>query len=484
MTRLAVLALFPALAAAASDWAQFRGFNAAGAAETSSAPETLAPENLLWRAPAPAGHSSPILVGGRLFFTAVDGEGLWTYCLDRGTGRVLWRRQAPRDRKSRHHKMNNAAAPTPTSDGESVFVFFADFGLIAYTIDGKEKWRLALGPFDNGAGLSASPILADGKLILAADGNTDSYLLAVEADNGEMLWKTGRSEFTRGFSTPIIHESNEGSKQIILPGSFQLASYSLDRGEKLWWVNGVCWQTKTVAAVSSTHVYVHCWAAGGDKPPADPLPTWAAVRVEHDADGDGAIVREEAFLEKMRKKFNSYDLDKDGVVGERDWEYARNKHASRNALMAVRLGGRGDVTDTRIEWIHKKFLPNVPSPLLLDGVIYMVKDGGIFSAVDAASGKALKVGRLGEALGKYFASPVAADGKIYLLDADGVATVVRAEKDWQILYQRNFSEGMNSTPAIAGGRIYIRSHEAVYCFDGRKQGVAVGDSGERPGVNL
>ncbi len=467
MTRLTIVAPFSALTAPASDWLQFRGFNAAGAAQASSAPERLAPENLLWRTPAPAGHSSPILVGKRLLMTAVDDEGLWTYCLERASGKVLWRRQAPRDRKSRHHKMNNAAASTPASDGNSVFVFFADFGLIAYTIDGEEKWSLALGPFDNGAGLSASPILTDGKLVFAADGNTGSYLLAVDAENGEMLWKTDRSEFTRGFSTPIVHEPSGGPTEIILPGSFQLASYSLDRGEKLWWANGVCWQTKTVAAVTSTHVYVHCWAAGGDKPPAEPLPTWEAVKAEHDADGDGVIARGEAFLEKMRKKFNSYDLDKDGVVGQRDWEYARNKHASRNGLMAVRLGGRGDVSDTRVEWVHKKFLPNVPSPLLLDGVIYMVKDGGIFSAVNAAAGKALKVGRLGEALGKYFASPVAADGKIYLLDADGVATVVRAGEDWQILSQRDFGEGMNSTPAIADGRIYIRSHEAVYCFESR-----------------
>lgn len=467
MTRLALFVILSAGAVWAADWVQFRGPNAAGVAETAGAPEKLAPENLLWRAPVPAGHSSPIVVGDRIFVTAVDSEGLWTYCLDRATGKILWRRQAPRDRESRHHKMNNAAASTPTSDGGGVFVFFADFGLIAYTMDGEEKWRLALGPFDNGAGLSASPILADGKLIFAADGNTDSYLLAVDADNGEMLWKTERSEFSRGFSTPILYEPNDGPTEVILPGSFQVASYSLDSGAKLWWASGVCWQTKAVAAVSATHVYVHCWAAGGDKPPAEPLPTWAAVAAEHDADGDGVIARKEAFLEKMRTKFNSYDLDKDGVVGERDWGYVRNKHASRNALMAIRLGGRGDVTATRVEWVHKKFLPNVPSPLLLDGVIYMVKDGGIFSTVDAAAGEVLKVGRLGEALGKYFASPVAADGKIYLLDADGVATVVRADGAWEILYQRAFDESVNSTPAIADGRIYIRSHEALYCFDGR-----------------
>ena len=478
MTRLAALALFSVCAAAAADWMQFRGANAAGAAQATTAPEKLAPENLLWRTPAPPGHSSPILVGGSLFLTAVDDEGLWTWRLDRETGKVLWRRRAPRDRKSRHHKMNNAAASTPASDGESVFVFFADFGLIAYSLDGNEKWRLALGPFDNGAGLSASPILADGKLIFAADGNTGSYLLAVDADNGEMIWKTARTEFTRGFSTPILHEPRGGGpKEIILPGSFQLASYSLDRGEKLWWANGVCWQPKTAAALSPTHVYVHCWSAGGDKPAAEPLPTWAAVRAEHDADADGVIARGEAFLEKMQKRFNSYDLDKDGVVGRRDWEYARNKHASRNGLMAVRLGGRGDVTNTRIDWVHKKFLPNVPSPLLLDGVIYMVKDGGIFSAVDAAGGEALKVGRLGDALGKYFASPAAADGKIYLLDADGVATVVRAGRDWRILHQRDFGEDMNATPAIADGRLYIRSHEAVYCFGSRAQAASPSAAG-------
>ena len=462
--RLLVLVLAAALTASASEWLQFRGPNAAGLGVAGEPPERLDPDkNLLWKTPLPLGHSSPVLTEDRIFLTAVDEGRLFTIALDRATGKILWKREAPRPRQERTHKVNNAAASSPVSDGSDVYVFFGDYGVLAYTSGGDQLWKLPLGPFHNQMGMSASPILVDGKLILVLDDDRQSSMVALDPSNGEMLWRADRSEFTRSFGTPVVHRSAQGPAEIIVPGAFQLAGYAVDTGEKLWWARGLCWQPKAVAALGEDRVYAHCWAAGGDRPPEKTYPDFAAGLAELDADKDGGISKTELYPE-LQGKFNSFDLDKDKLLGERDWSYLQSKTSSQNALMAVRLGGRGDVTETHVEWIHRKSLPNVASPLVYDGVVYLAKDGGIVSALDANTGEVLKMGRLPNAMDKYFASPVAAAGRVYFLDAAGTLTVVRAGAEWSVLQTLPLGEGGNATPALVDGRVYIRTHENLYCF--------------------
>lgn len=445
----------------AGDWLQFRGPNAAGVAE-SGAPAEIGPDrHLVWKTPLPPGHSSPIVAGERIYLTTVEGEALATVALDKATGKILWKREAPRARVSNTHKMNNAAAPTPVSDGEGVYVFFGDYGLLAYDADGAEKWRLPMGPFHNEMGVGTSPILADGKLILTLDSDLGSYLLAVDPANGETLWRVDRSEFTRGFSTPAVYRPDAGPAQVIIPGAFQLTAYAVEDGRKLWWANGLCWQTKTAAVLAGDKVFAHCWAAGGDRPPEKTYPDFAEALPQIDANGDGAVEQAEFY---EGQKVNAFDLDGDGKLDAKDWRYFQARNLSQNALLAVRLGGSGDVTDTHVEWTFNKLLPNVATPLLYEGVLYMVKDGGILVSLDAETGRQIKAGRLTGALGKYFASPVAADGKLYLLDETGAVTVVKAGGEWEILSSWASGEGGNATPAIVDGRIYLRTHENLYCF--------------------
>ncbi len=461
MIRFLLLALTLAAAAPAADWLQFRGPNAAGVAE-SGAPTEIGPDrHLIWKTPLPPGHSSPVVAGDRIYLTAVENEALFTLALDRATGKILWKKQAPRDRVAPAHEMNNAASPSPVSNGRNVFVFFGDYGLLAYSRDGDELWRLPAGPFENDMGMGASPILADGKLIMSLDADIGSHLLALDPANGEILWRADRSELTRGFSTPTLYQPPDGPARIILPGAFQLAAYSAADGKKLWWANGLCWQPKTVALVADGRVYANCWAAGGDAPPERTYPNFEEALAELDANGDGLIQQEE-FYEKL--KIKPFDLDHDGRLNKAEWRYFQARNLSQNGLLAVRLGGSGDVTTTHVEWTFAKPLPNIASPVLYEGMMYLVKDGGILAAVDAATGEPHKTGRLSGAMGKYFASPVAADGKIYFLDETGVVTVIEAGPDWRILHSWDSGEGGNATPAIVDGRIYLRTHENLYCF--------------------
>src|SRR4051794_21931437 len=152
------------------DWSRFRGPNGSGVANTSGLPVEFGPaKNVLWKAAVPAGHSSPVLTRPRVFLTAYDAEKLIVLALDRATGREVWRRDVPRARKGRLDGPNGPASPSPVTDGDRVYAFFQDFGLIAFRADGTEQWRLPLGPFNQFYGFGASPILVDGLVILTVD---------------------------------------------------------------------------------------------------------------------------------------------------------------------------------------------------------------------------------------------------------------------------------------------------------------------------
>ena len=209
-----------------STWSRFRGPNGTGIAETAGLPVEFGPEkNVVWKTGLPTGYSSPVLSNEHIFLTAFEEESLLTYCLDRGTGEVVWRRSIARTRSARLDPRNNPASPTPAVDADTVVVFFEDFGMVAYDHAGDEQWRLPLGPFNNEYGMGASPILVGDKVFLACDQSTDSFLIAVSKTDGETVWKVDRPQATSGHCTPIVYQPDSGAPQLILPGSFFLDAY-------------------------------------------------------------------------------------------------------------------------------------------------------------------------------------------------------------------------------------------------------------------
>jgi len=465
---LQVFALAVALAGSsfASDWPRFRGPNGSGVNETSGLPtEFGSSKNLVWRVPLPAGHSSPILAGDRIFVTAYEGDKLLTLALDRATGRVLWRREAPRERTEKLDKRNSPASPSPVSDGKNVYVFFGDYGLVSYGPDGNERWHVPLGPFNNVYGMGASPVLVDDEIVVVCDQSKDSFAAAFAQIDGKLRWKTPRPEALSGHSTPGVIRDANGKALIVAPASFRMDVYSAQTGAIVWFMHGLASEMKSVPIVDGDTVYIN----GFNTPENDPgkqvaVAPFDEVVKKFDADKDGKISKDEAADQRTKTYFPFIDLDQDGKLDAYEWKMYAAVMAAENSLMAIQAGSKGDVTTTAVKWKFHKSIPQLPSLVLYRGVLYMINDGGVLTTLNASTGELFKQARLRGVSDRYFASPVAADGKIFIAANSGVVAVLKAGGDQELLAANKLDEEIFATPAIADGRIYVRTTGALYCF--------------------
>ncbi len=449
-----------------NDWGRFRGPNGTGVLAAENMPSAIGPErNVQWRAQVPAGYSSPVLTKSGVIVTAAEGRELLTICLDAETGERRWTAKSPQPLEKDPRGPNSPVAPSPATDGENVFVFFPNLGLVSYDAEGKLRWTLELGPFNNPYGMGASPIVSGSQVILLCDQDTDSYLLAAHKDTGKVAWKTDRPGATHGFSTPVVYEPQEGSAQIIVSGSYAVTAYARDTGEKVWWIDGLAWQAKCLPIVDGDRLYVSSWMAGanelGVKKDLD-FP-WEKALEDFDADGDGQLSRTEAPDPSMPQLWFLYDLDKNGTLDDKDWKSISARLHAQNGLFAIRLGGKGNVTESHVLWKYDRSLPNIPSPILYDGILYVLKEGGVMTSLDPNTGEEIHKGRV-DANDGFFASPVAADGKLYLGSHSGIFSIIEAGKEWKVLSSESFEEQIWSTPALAPGRVFVRTQVAVYCF--------------------
>jgi outer membrane protein assembly factor BamB len=476
MPRLPVIPLVAATAcliAAAADWPQFRGPNAFGVSDTTGLPTEFGPDkNVIWRTALPPGHSSPVLSADRIFLTAFSEDQLYVITLDRFTGKILWRRELPRMRKQKLHNSNSPASPSVATDGRNAYAFFTDFGLVSYGSDGEERWRVPLGPFDNPFGLGASPVLANGKVIQICDSETGSFAIAVDQKTGRTVWRVERPDMTRGFSTPVLYQPKGGALQVLVAGTNRFVAYDVETGKEVWWVRGLTWQMKPTPIVAGDIAYVLGWAGGADQGNQAAIPSLAEILKVADANHDGKLSKQELAGSPYQKDLDDADLNGDGFLEEREWEKYRERRTLVNSVMAVRLGGAGDMTDKSILWRFYKSLPNVPSPLLYRNVLYLMKEGGILTALDPATGSVLKQGRLKGALDFYYSSPVGADGKIFASSEDGHVSVIKAGADWEVLAVNDMNEPVYATPAPVDQQLYLRTRNMLYCFGNTPQKTA------------
>jgi outer membrane protein assembly factor BamB len=403
-------------------WPQFRGPNSSGLGEGRPPVQFGPGQKASWKTAVGPGLSSPAIWGDRIFLTKFDrtSRQFATVCIDRRSGKILWQRAVTADAIEKVHETSSPAGSTPATDGERVYVYFGSYGLASYDFDGNLKWERRLPNPENPYGAVASPIVAGDFLVLNHQGK-DAYLLAVNRRTGRTVWKTDRSQFQYGWSTPV-HWRHDGSDEIVvLGGDFKpnqrLMAYNLSDGAERWWVGGLPPCGKSTPVI-----------------------------------GDGLL-----FLAAP-------DIILEPAAEKRNPERAAQIYANNAArVMAVRPGSAGELSEANIVWSERRGVPGVPSPLYYRGQLYTVQNGGIVYCREAKTGKLLYSGRLG-ALGYYYSSPVAAGGNIYIASADGVVVVLDAGKELKVLATNNLESPILATPAIADGKLYIRTDGHLYAF--------------------
>lgn len=466
-TGLLLASCHSASSSSVPNWPRFRGAAGAGQAAGESVPLEFGPDrNQLWRTPLPPGHSSPCIWGDHLFVTAFAEGKLQTLALSRSSGEIRWTREIePTALEKGGSRLGNPATSTPTTDGARVYVYFGAFGLLAYDLEGEEVWRKPLKPPITQHGASTSPILAGDRLILVCDQDVDSYVLAANPVDGETIWRKPRPRSRRGFSTPLAHPAVD-PEVVIIAGSLELVALDLEDGEKVWSARGLPNEMVSSPVAAGDLILAAGWTYGSG---VDRMPRFDDLIEEGDGDGDGRLTREEAPDGPARRHFPYVDANKDGFIARSEYEeLAEILDASRNAVIAVRAGGRGDVTETHLAWEGTKGLPYIPTPVVFEDRLFLLRKGGIATCYDLATGKVvLGPARVGT-VGNYYASPVVAGNRILVISERGGATWLRPGAELEVLATADLGAAVLATPAIVEGVIYVRTEDALVAFgDGR-----------------
>ena len=466
--------------ASSEDWPQFRGPNCTGISRSQKAlsVEFSDTENVRWSATIGDGVSSPVVAAGRVFTTAmVDEESVALFCFDAETGEKLWQRDWPTGPLPPIHKVNSHASATPAADAERVYFYFSTLGLQALDAEtGELVWKTGLPVpyFVFGWGAGMSPVLFQDKVLFCQDDDLHPALYAIDRETGHILWKDNRYDMAVNYSHPIVCDTRNGP-EIVVAGTGKLIGYDPRDGRRLWHARVLLRNIKTTPVSRDGILYISLesggianqWLGFADKnkdrkltrdeireavKPQDVPEAFFKNRFDRgDADGDGVLRGEE---------LDNAFLDPGNIAGGR-WDA---KNPSDSYVLAVRGGGRGEVTSTHLLWKHRSRAPDhIVSPLVVENRMFVVKGGGISSCFKTGSGEPLWARQRIGNTANYFASPVYGDGKIYVTGANGIIVVLESGPELKILAKNDMGEDCVATPAIADGKLFIRTRKKLYC---------------------
>jgi outer membrane protein assembly factor BamB len=413
-----VFALFWVTAVQAENWPQWRGARLDGVSGETNLPAKFGPnENVAWRAPLPGrSGATPVVWDNRIFVSSIDGQNLVLLAFDTTNGKELWKRVVGTVDK-RPNDEGDQASPSPTTDGKHVWVLMSTGDMACYDFDGKEIWKKDVendyGKLNNDYYFASSPVLDGGRLYLQMIRRSGAHVAALDAATGKEIWaierqSDARDECLDSYASPVIYRDNE-REFLITHGADYTVAHDLKDGSELWRSGGL-----NVGRYNRTLRLV-----------ASPL----AVR--------GMIIA---------------------------------PSAKRGPVLALKPTGSGNITgqEEQYHWTRPSGTPDVPSPLVVDGIAYFCGESGTLYAVDARTGEELYPQQRVHGY-KHRASPVYADGKIYLTGRDGMVTVIKAGPKLEKLASNPMGEPIAASPAISNGTIYLRSFDALYAIRGSEQ---------------
>jgi outer membrane protein assembly factor BamB len=470
----------PPTRAAEPAWPQFRGQGGLGIApDQAKLPVEFGPaKNVLWKTELPSGLSSPCIWGQRIFLTGFDArtKKLETLCLDRRTGKVLWRKAAPAQRIEKVQATSSPATATPATDGARIYISFGSYGLLCYDFEGNEKWNKPLPIPRTRFGSGTSPVVAGGVVLYKHQGEQGG-LFALDPRTGAEVWKKERLAGDPGASVPLV-VSHKGGNEVIIHGERGIRAYDLKDGKERWSRSALfCAAIPSPILAEGLLFFVNQFP-GGDQDDPLKLPDFDEMLKKYDKDKDGKLGRDEVKDVVLYSRdgttregnimlssfFAALDRDGDGKLSRFEWGFARFMVGIfKNSLLAVRPGASGALSSKQIVWTDNKSLPEISTPLCYQGRLYLVKHNGILSCLEAKSGKLLFRQRLG-ATGLYYASPVAGDGKVYVPSLRGVVTVLQAADKLKVLARNDLGEAIGATPAVLEGVLYVRTNRRLYAF--------------------
>lgn len=468
-------------------WPGFRGPHIDGVAREGTPPVEFGPEkNVRWKVDVPAGHSSPVAWQEHVVVTGARDKQMVTLCLDRATGATRWERTIAVEAVEKTHRSNSQATPTPVTDGKAVFVYFPSFGLVAYELNGEERWRKPLpmpATFRN-QGSGTSPILADGKLILYLQREAESRLLALDPATGGELWAAPMPFLSNSYSTPVAWEEG-GRKRVGVASGKQFTAFDLADGKPVWWVTNLGYEACSTPIATGDRIVISTAGVQGEASNITVPPPFAEAVKRYSRDGEplvslAAIPNDVLFTDRktsdgagnmsLRSAIKLAGAKDGAKFDEAAWEEIRGKLASfaggpmsRAVVVCARTGGRDDVTDSHVLWSEGKGVPEVPSPLVLQDRVYLIRSGSVLACRDLATGRLLSEGRIGSP-GGYYASPVAANGCLYFASDRGVVTVVKATEKPEVLAQNKLDAPIFASPAVAADTLYIRTTRQLWAF--------------------
>jgi outer membrane protein assembly factor BamB len=409
----AVLAFLAVLASGmyAAQWPRFRGPNGEGVAPDTNLPVSWkGPEEASWKVALPGeGNSSPVIWDDHLFVqsASADGQRRFLLCLRPRTGQIVWQRDWAGKAAPKHRK-NTFASNTPATDGQRVYALFwtgERYTLLACDFAGNVVWERDLGTYTSQHGAGHSPIVHEGKVIVANDQDGTSELLAFDARSGQPLWQTPRKPFRACYSTPFILQRPGRAAELIVASTAGITAYDPNTGREIWH-----WE----------------WRFDGMPLRTVGSPIFAqGLIIATSGDGGGA------------------------------------RHA-----VALRPGDQGAVPDSHVVWVNKRFLPYVPTLLARGEHLYFVNDAGIAGCVRADNGERVWMERL-EGGGSFSASPILAGSSIYCVSEEGEVFVFAAAPVFRLLGRGRVGEQVFATPAVADGRLFIRGRQHLFCFAAR-----------------
>ena len=477
---LLIGSVWPLRIGLADSWLQFRGPNGQGRSESTLPLSSTLDKNsqLVWKKSIPPGHSSPIIVNDTVVFTGFENGVLTTVCLAVENGTTKWRREVPVVAFEKSHPQHGPATPTPTSDGERIYTVFGSFGILAYDLDGNELWRKPLIQEKNLFGTASSPILVDGKLIVLAGTELESRLQSIDKITGQTHWERKRPGPASTWSTPSVGQF-QGKAIVHYYEPYHLRACYLDDGTDAWSVPGLADEPITIPLTVNGRVIVTSYNLRTNRE-ALGLPSFAALLQECDRDGDGSLSVEESRINKsilsrpdadgqgdhpLSMFVRLLDADKDGFIRETEWPRIHLwidpwEHA--NGVISVDPIGKQD--SPSLVWQHSENIPECPTPLICNERIYFVRNGGVVTCLDLNSGTQLYSQRIVGG-GPYYASPIAADNKLFFASARGELTLIEASDSPKQLAILSLGESIWATPAIAAHRLVVRSESTMWLFD-------------------